>query len=394
MMFNPAFSKRASGSASRASALFIAALTAFAVNTSNSQTTTSWNSTSSGTWSTAANWTANAPSTGPQIADYPGTATLQHTLDLAGATGRTSFGQQFDFVAGGIGYTFGGTAGAVSGFFTRAGGPINGGAGGIVNNDDNTQTFNVPMKLTSNSGVAGAGAAQTWNAAAGNLVFNGNNNAPATPWTVNLNGASALTIDGSFNTTIGSSGPGQIVNTNGAPTGIIKNGTGTLTLAGTAANTFTGVNRINNGKILAGKVNALGSGNNLILGGGTFDTGGLNEALGTLDLQGSATIDFNTGASAVNFANSSGVAWGSFTLSLLNWTSGSDTLQVGADATGLTAAQLSEIVFSDLPGAPGAQIDANGFITPALVPEPSALAVCLVGGFGLAARLIVRRRKA
>jgi len=40
--------------------------------------------------------------------------------------------------------TFNGTAGTVSGFFLRAGGPVN----GIINNDDNAQTFNVPIKLT------------------------------------------------------------------------------------------------------------------------------------------------------------------------------------------------------------------------------------------------------
>src|SRR2546421_9135852 len=68
---------------------------------SNGQTTTSWNSTSSGTWSTAANWTSGSPATGPQVADYAGTATLQHAIDLAGGTGRVSVGHIFDFVAGG-----------------------------------------------------------------------------------------------------------------------------------------------------------------------------------------------------------------------------------------------------------------------------------------------------
>src|SRR5688572_26035060 len=159
-----------------------------AAPTGRSQTT--WQGTTA-TWSTAANWSAGSPATGPQLAIYPGNATIQ-TLDLAGATGRVSLGQQFDFFAGGIGYTFNGTAGSVVGFFPRAGGAVN----GIINNDDSTQTYNVPIKLTSNSGIAGAGAAMIWNAAAGNMVFNGNNNAPAAPWTINLNGASALTIDG------------------------------------------------------------------------------------------------------------------------------------------------------------------------------------------------------
>jgi autotransporter-associated beta strand protein len=259
---------------------------------------------------------------------------------------------------------------------------------GIVNNDDNTQTFNVPIKLTSNTGIAGAGAAMTWNAAAGNMVFDGNNNAVATPWTVNLNGASALTIDGSFNVTIGVSGPGQIVNTNvGTTSGFIKNGSGTLTLGGTAANTYVGTNKINAGTVMAAKANAFGSGNALILAGGTFNSGGLNQALGTLDMDGTATIDFGAGTSAMSFANSSLVNWGSFTLNLLDWTSGSDTLRVGTDATGLTASQLNQIVFSDLPGSPTAQIDANGFVTPIQVPEPTGLAFGFLALVGLCVRI-------
>ena len=181
---------------------------------------TSWQG-ANATWSTAGNWSAGSPATGPQLAIYPGNATIQ-TLDLAGGTGRVSIGARFDLFTGGSGFTFNGTAGAVAGFFLRAGGSVN----GIVNNDDNTQTFNVPIKLTSNTGVAGPGAAMTFNAAAGHMVFNGNTSSPFAPWTINLNGASALTFDGSYNITVGSSGPGAIVNTNSPAnpnTGLIKN---------------------------------------------------------------------------------------------------------------------------------------------------------------------------
>jgi autotransporter-associated beta strand protein len=315
---------------------------------------------------------------------------LVRSLNLAGATGRVSIGQQFDNSAGSVGYTFSGTAGSVVGFFLRAGGTVNGGVGGIVNNDHNVQTFNVPIKLTSSSGIAGAGAAMTFNAAAGNLVFNGNNDAPAAPWSINLNGASALTFDGSFNTVIGSSGPGQIVNTNvGTTSGLIKNGSGILTLGGTAANTFVGVNTINAGTVLAGKANAFGAGNALVMTGGTFNTGGLNQSLGTLDLEGIATLDLGSGASAVSFADSSAVSWGNFTLSINNWTQGTDTLRFGTDSAGLTPTQLGHIVFPDLAGSPTAQLDPTGFITP--VPEPSVLALGLVGGFGALAAY--RRRR-
>jgi autotransporter-associated beta strand protein len=350
---------------------------------SKSQTT--WQGTTA-TWSTAGNWSAGSPATGPQLAIYPGNATIQ-ALDLAGVTGRVSIGQRFDYFSGGSGYTFFGTAGSVVGFFPRAGGSVN----GIINNDDNTQIFNVPIKLTSNTGIAGAGAAMTWNVAAGNMVFNGNNNAPAAPWSINLNGASALTIDGPCNLTIGSSGPGQIVNTNvGTSTGLIKNGTGTLTLGGTAANTYTGTNRLNNGTILAAKADALGAGNAFIMAGGVFDTGGLNQNFGILDLEGTATLDFDAGNSAVSFANSSTLDWGSFTLSLTDWTAGVDSLRFGNDDTGLTGAQLSQIVFADL-GNKTAYIDGNGFVTP--VPEPSTFALGMLGGLGLAVMMMRHRRK-
>jgi autotransporter-associated beta strand protein len=347
---------------------------------------TSWNSTSDGTWSTAANWTAGAPATGPQLAIYPGNATLQKALNLAGATGRVSIGLQFDLLAGGTGYTFSGTAGSVVGFFVRSGGTAN----GIINSDDSLQTFNVPIKLTSSTGIAGAGAAMTFNASAGSLLFNGNNNAPAAPWTINLNGASALTISGSFNTTIGSSGPGQIVNTNvGTFSGLIKDGSGTLTLGGTAANTYVGTNRINAGLVVAAKPSAFGAGNALIFAGGTFNSGGTNQVFGTLDLSGSATLDLSAGSSAVSFANSSAFNWASFSLTVSNWTSGSDTLRFGTDASGLTPAQLNQVIFADVEGSPTAQIDANGFLTPTVVPEPSS-AVCF--GFGMALLLLFRRR--
>jgi len=113
---------------------------------------TAWKSTSSGDWTLVANWTNNPPSVGPQLAIYPGTATLQKSITLGGSIGRVTLGMQFTPLAGGVGYTFTGLP-AVSGFFVRAGGAAN----GIVNNDDSTQTFSVPVKLLDNSGLAGRG---------------------------------------------------------------------------------------------------------------------------------------------------------------------------------------------------------------------------------------------
>jgi len=333
---------------------------------------TAWKSTSSGDWTLVANWTLSPPSVGPQLAIHPGTATLQRSVFLGGSIGRETLGMQFDLTAGGVGYTFTGLP-AVSGFFVRAGGTVN----GIVNHDDSTQTFNVPIKLLDNSGLAGSGAAMTWNAAAGNMVLNGNNTAPATPWTINLNGASALTIDGAFNISVGTSGAGQILNTAGGATGIIKNGTGTLFLGGTAANTFSGVNTLNAGRITAGKADALGAGNALVMAGGTFEPSGFSQTLGTLDLDGTATLDFGSGAGAVSFANSSSLDWESGSLIIANFELGVDTLRFGTDDTGLTEWQLHHTLFPGWGPDFYAGIDANGYLLP--IPEPSATGMVIVG---------------
>lgn len=364
--------------------LLIVSFLAFAVGNSNGDT--AWSSTSSSDWGTIGNWTNGLPSTGPQLAIYRGTATLQKSVNLGGTTARETLGMQFTLTAAGTGYTFTGLP-SVAGFFVRAGGTAN----GIINNDDSAATFNVPIKLLNNGGNAGSGAAMTWNAAGGNMVFNGSPNA-SSPWTINLNGASALTINGSFNVSIGTSGSGQIVNTNaGTTSGFIKNGSGSLFLGGSVANTFIGANLLNAGKIIAGKADALGSGNALIMAGGTLETGGFSQALGTLDLDGGvSTIDFGAGTVGVTFAKSSALDWGGFSLNITNWTSGPDTLRFGTDSTGLTFVQLQQIHFIDS-GLPFAQIDGNGFVTP--IPEPNAAGMIVAGLFVLLVgrRMFLRR---
>ncbi|EEF58265.1 hypothetical protein [Pedosphaera parvula] len=324
---------------------------------------TSWQGTVNNSWAENGNWsTGFAPPAPAACAIYPGDAAIQK-LDLGGPTGRMEVGGRFDFSPGGSGYTFSGIDGSVSGFFIRAGGKVN----GLVNKDDSTQTFNVPIKLAGNNGMPGPLAAMTFNAEAGDFVFNGNNNAPAAPWTINLNGAAALTMKTGPGSTIsvGTKGPGQIVNTNtGTFSGLIKTGVGKLFLGGTAPNTFIGRNVIQEGTITAGKINALGSGNALkVAGTSTFATGGLDQNIGTLELQGTLTIDMANGSGKVSFADSKDFDWTGFNLIIVNFAIGSSSLQFGTDGTGLTRAQLSAIVFADIGNARG-QIDANGMVTP------------------------------
>jgi len=164
---------------------------------------------------------------------------------------------------------------------------------------------------------------------------------------------------------------------------IVKQGSGSQTLGGGSANSFSGSITINNGSIVAGKANALGNtANGLALDGGTFNTGGLNQTLGTLSLSANSSIDLGSGSSAMTFADSSAQSW-SGTLDILSYTAGSDTLKIGTSGSGLTALQLSEIYFPDIGGGEGAAIDPSGFLTPVPVPEPSSVALLLLEAAGL-----------
>ncbi|HZQ46659.1 MAG TPA: PEP-CTERM sorting domain-containing protein, partial [Verrucomicrobiae bacterium] len=172
---------------------------------------TTWTSTSSTLFSTAANWNNGTPTTGPQLGIFADNTGIQDTIDVAG-TARVGLGFEFNAGTAANGFTLMSTfAGGGPGLFIRAGGTVN----GMVNNDTATATINVPIKLTSNSGIAGAAAAMVFNAAGGNMILNGTNTSNSGAlWTINLNGASNLTFTGSANITVGSVGGGAIINTN------------------------------------------------------------------------------------------------------------------------------------------------------------------------------------
>jgi autotransporter-associated beta strand protein len=342
---------------------------------------TTWISTGDSIFTTAANWNNGLPSTGPQLAIFADSATVQHTIDINGTTARNTVGILFSSFAGGGGFTLGSSAANSPGFQIRAGGTAN----GILNNDDSTQTFNVAIRMYSSSAGTGAGASQTFSAASGDLVFSGNHSATRAI-TINNQGGT-LTVDGSHNTTIGVSGA-TYGNISGAG-GLVKTGTGTLTLGGLAANDYTGGTSLEQGTMIGAKVNAFGTGG-LTLKGGTLQTSGLDQSFGTLDLQGLATLDLGNGASDVSFADSAAVAWASGSLlTILNWTSGSDSLTVGAGATSLLQSQLDQIVFFDGTQTLKAQIDPSGILTPAPIPEPGSLCLLVLGGIGL----FLNRRK-
>ncbi|HEV2393914.1 MAG TPA: autotransporter-associated beta strand repeat-containing protein [Verrucomicrobiae bacterium] len=337
-----------------------------------------WISTITSAWQTSGNWSTGVVPAATTPVAFQDSSTIITSVDLGGSFPGQAQGLTFGAYTGGTGFTI--FSSGSQQLNLRAGGTPN----GIQNDETATQTINAPILLYSSSGGTGSSASQTWNAASGALVFSGSYNAGLA--TVNLQGGT-LTIDGGFNTTIGTgTGRGDIANGS-----LIKNGIGTLTLGGTHANAYTGTTTVNAGTIQAGKVNAFGTGQ-LLLNGGTVNTGDYNQSFGTLNLQGNATLDLSpTGTNSLTFSDSHSINWASgAVLTIDGWTSG-DTLRFGSSGSALTAGQLSQIYFN-ITGDTQASIDpATGFITP--VPEPSTLAFCIVGGFGLTLAITSRRRK-
>ena len=173
-----------------------------------------------------------------------------------------------------------------------------------------------------------------------------------------INITNAGTITGAtFNLTLGGVGNGSITSIIGTTSGsLIKTGAGTWTLSG--ANTYTGGTTITSGTLTLGAANRLADAGQVILDGGTFKTGttvGYSETVGTLKLTNNSTIALGTGVHTLTFTASGGIAWTSGKiLTITGWTGGynctsgtSGKIFAGNSAAGLTAGQLSQILFYD-----------------------------------------------
>jgi len=146
------------------------------------------------------------------------------------------------------------------------------GSGGIVNNSTTLQTVALGLSL-SNS--------QTWNAAAGNLAILG---------AVTL-GPNTLTLSGPAN--IG------ITNTIQGSGSLIKQGAGTLFLAGSSANTFSGGMTVQDGVVTVAKNNALGTGP-LVMAGGILNLGSFTLGVSSVSLLGGVINSTSGGLSSTS----------------------------------------------------------------------------------------------
>jgi autotransporter-associated beta strand protein len=173
-----------------------------------------------------------------------------------------------------------------AGSYTLSGTAFTNGASGIVNNSSNAQTISNGITL---------GAAQSFDAAAGNLTFAG----------ATANNGNLLTIAGNSNTVVSG-----VISGSG---GLTKDGTGSLTLDGN--NTFTGTLAANAGTTL---LNGTQDTTTVNVAGGTLQLGAADRLAdsSTLTLS-SGTLNFGTFTDTVTTFNQSG---GVFTNGTVNAT--------------------------------------------------------------------------
>lgn len=121
-----------------------------------------------------------------------------------------------------------------------------------------------------------------------------------------------------------------------------------------AANTYTGTTTVNAGTLQIAATNAIPSGSNVVLNGGTLSSGastssaGFADAMGTLQLSASTALTLGTGSYALKFTGATSWTAGQ-TLAITGWSgtagtsnSGGNQIFIGTSNT-LSSAQLAEI---------------------------------------------------
>ncbi len=235
---------------------------------------------------------------------------------------------------------------------------INVGAGGDL-------TFSGPVKLAANTAVATTLAVSNGTTTFSGTLTNSGGLTKTGPGTLLFSGANANTYGSTSangNTTVSG---------------------GTLKLsktAGVAAVPNGGLLVNTGGVLLLGGAHQIGDAVPMTLSGGTFQTAGFSEQLGTLKLTSGSTIDLAAGSSVLTFAASSGVAWTAGTLlTITHWNGsiaggGTERVLFDSSSSGLSVAQVSQIRFANPPGFPAgtyaARILATGEVVP-LTASPS-----------------------
>ncbi|HTQ38104.1 MAG TPA: autotransporter-associated beta strand repeat-containing protein [Pirellulales bacterium] len=142
----------------------------------------------------------------------------------------------------------------------------------------------------------------------------------------------------------------------GLDDGLTKSGLGTLTLGDPGpdlSSTYNGPTTVNQGTLAMGIVNAISNQSAIVLNGGTLSSGGHNQSLSTLQVQGTnSALDFGTTQDAsdhLQFADSHLVAWSSI-LRIKDWVGlagggGQDQVLFGS-SSGLSAGQLADVHFN------------------------------------------------
>jgi hypothetical protein len=268
-----------------------------------------------------------------------------------------------------MGVAGGTSSGIITSSFTVGGATANSAATGVVNINGNlliaaaTAGSATPNStLTINGGTVNVNTA----ASAANGIFDTSTAAGTSTTTLtlaggtlNLNGGSIGGTTGTGRKNIGTlnfqSGTLQNVSRINDDAGLTKTTAGTLVLSG--ANTYSGPTAVTGGTLALGASNAIPS-TAVSIGNATLNAATFTDTVGTLAVNGSASVNLGAGASLA-FANSNAIPWPG-TLALTGTFVPGSSLRFGTTGGGLTSTQLGKISAT---GFTGFALDDSGFLT-------------------------------